>query len=412
MRKILTSCVAVLALAACTQNAPAQPTPAPSETDEVQAARPTGPLAVYTVLADAAAADENIVYSPTSAAQAFGLVHLGARGETAAQIEQTFALPAGAKGDAQLGHRRTALSDPGVGVKLRIANALFLADNYRLRDRYVADAKAIYGATTDTVNFKLRPAAAARTINAWADRETNGLIPQVVTPQSIVRDAAAYLANATYFEGDWSRAFTQVERAPFLFGNGRETTFDLMKAEADYATVIDNGWRAVRMPYGRMRRFVMDIMLPEERTAKLPELGVARIAKLDSQLTKAKPASTRLWLPRFEADMEQDLIAPLRRLGLTLPFDRAAADLTGMSHPASARLYIEKAFQVAKLQVFQTGTKAAAATIAVAVPVSVPPPFTGREFRVDQPFLFAIRDTQTGEILFFGRIASPDPYSG
>ena len=119
----------------------------------------------------------------------------------------------------------------------------------------------------------------------------------------------------------------------------------------------------------------------------------------------------RVWLPRFEADMSRDLIGPLQTLGLRLPFDSVAADLTGMSAPGSRRLFVEEALQVARLQVFQTGTKAAAITIIVAAPVSMPPPFTGVEFKVDHPFLFAIRDLKTREILFFGRIASPQPFA-
>ena len=82
-----------------------------------------------------------------------------------------------------------------------------------------------------------------------------------------------------------------------------------------------------------------------------------------------------------------------------------------MSAPGSKRLYIEEAFQVAKLQVHEQGTTAAAVTVPVPVPVGVPPPFEGIQFTVDRPFVFAIRDLETDTVLFVGRIASPHQYS-
>ena len=109
--------------------------------------------------------------------------------------------------------------------------------------------------------------------------------------------------------------------------------------------------------------------------------------------------------------MRRNLIEPLRALGLSLPFDQARADLSGMSAPGSKRLYIEEAFQVAKLQVHEQGTTAAAVTVPVPVPVGVPPPFEGIQFTVDRPFVFAIRDLETDTVLFVGRIASPHQYS-
>lgn len=387
------------------------PPPAAEDTGAAAVAS-IDPLAVFSRLAEQAEPAENVVYSPTSVRQAFGLVHLGASGATKAEIERFFAMAPGEEGDFALAARAAELRETERGVKVRIANALFLADDWRFRPEFLDATRTIYGATTERLDFMDDPAGAARVMNAWAKDKTEGLIESVVTPQTVNRDAAIYLANATFFEGDWTMRFKGGEQRPFLFGDGSERPFHLMKNEADFASVSRGGWRAMRMTYGwEHRRFAFDVMMPEARVAVLPRLSPAQIGAMSEELGQVEPAPLRVWLPRFQADMRANLIPPLSSLGLELPFDPNRADLSAMSVPGQQPLYIEEAFQVARLQVFERGTRAAAITMAVAVPTSMPPPFEGPDFIVDRPFLFAIRDLTTGEVLFFGRISAPEPYT-
>ena len=61
------------------------------------------------------------------------------------------------------------------------------------------------------------------------------------------------------------------------------------------------------------------------------------------------------------------------------------------------------------MEVNEEGTEAAAATIvavtASAMPMKPPPP--PPVFRADHPFIFFIRDTRSGSLLFLGRLADP-----
>ena len=86
-------------------------------------------------------------------------------------------------------------------------------------------------------------------------------------------------------------------------------------------------------------------------------------------------------------------------------FDPARADFSGIA----PQLYIGTAIQKANVTVDESGTEAAAATFAVA-PASAmpgPPPPPPRPFVADKPFLFLIRETRTGLILFLGRVCKP-----
>ncbi|HSN67601.1 MAG TPA: serpin family protein, partial [Thermoanaerobaculia bacterium] len=119
----------------------------------------------------------------------------------------------------------------------------------------------------------------------------------------------------------------------------------------------------------------------------------------------------RCFIPRFTfATSSIDLRAPLGALGLTLPFDRRAADFSGINGlrpPNANALYIESVFHKAFVEVDEEGTKAAASTGVGFGLVMAPPPSEPIEFRADHPFVFAIRDRRSGAILFLGRVVDP-----
>ncbi len=84
----------------------------------------------------------------------------------------------------------------------------------------------------------------------------------------------------------------------------------------------------------------------------------------------------------------------------------ASAQFPGI---ADEPLMIGAAFHEAFIEVDEEGTEAAAATAVVMVPTGMPMPPTEPPtvMRIDRPFLFGIRDTTTGTLLFLGRIHDP-----
>ncbi len=81
------------------------------------------------------------------------------------------------------------------------------------------------------------------------------------------------------------------------------------------------------------------------------------------------------------------------------------ADFSGIS--AKERLAISEVIHMAFVDVAEQGTEAAAATgigIRATAMMRPQPPVV---FRADHPFLFLIRDTQTGLVLFIGRLENP-----
>jgi serpin B len=109
-------------------------------------------------------------------------------------------------------------------------------------------------------------------------------------------------------------------------------------------------------------------------------------------------------LPKFSSTYKATLNDSLRDMGMHSAFDINRADFKGMTR--DARLYISRVLHKTFVEVNEVGTEAAAATGTEMSITSAPAgePFV---FKADRPFFYAIRDGQTGLILFAGLMYSP-----
>ena len=108
-------------------------------------------------------------------------------------------------------------------------------------------------------------------------------------------------------------------------------------------------------------------------------------------------------MPKFSFEYEIGLNEVLDSLGMGIAFGHGdvPTDFSGIN-PA-AELVITSVKHKTFVQVDEEGTEAAAATeVVIAFTSDLP-----REFIVDRPFLFAIRERLSGTVLFLGRIVDP-----
>jgi serpin B len=106
-------------------------------------------------------------------------------------------------------------------------------------------------------------------------------------------------------------------------------------------------------------------------------------------------------MPKFEIDLETKLKKPLSNQGLGIAFGNEA-DFSGMTGDRS--LSIGDVVHQSVIKVTEEGTEAAGATAVTFVVTSVP---VTRPVHVDRPFMFFIRDNQTGALLFMGHVVDP-----
>jgi serpin B len=108
-------------------------------------------------------------------------------------------------------------------------------------------------------------------------------------------------------------------------------------------------------------------------------------------------------MPKFEYDASLELAQTLSEMGMPAAFSLGTADFSGMD--GTRNLAIGEVVHKAFVAVDEAGTEAAAATAVIMVESAAPDqPF---EVTVDRPFVFLIRDVQSGTILFLGRVVDP-----
>ena len=206
--------LAILALGGCVASAPASnPSALPTRLSGSDAEALPHDLTygaalmtakVYPHLAATADANANLFISPVSLSQGLGLAYLGARGATREEIGRVLGWDSARNVPALIKSYNAQLTDTGdADTTLGIANALWLAKGLPIRNEYVAEAHAGFGAAPETVDYAGNPAGAAERINGWVSRETKGRISEIVSPSGFGDDTAAVLTNALYFKAKW-----------------------------------------------------------------------------------------------------------------------------------------------------------------------------------------------------------------
>jgi serpin B len=344
---------------------------------------------------------ENVVFSPLSMGIAFGMADAGARGETAAQIEDVFHLPrSGEELHAAFNALDQALANVGRST-LRLANRMYPATGYELVPEFVQTLGASYGARLERLDFAADTEAARGRINRWVAERTEERIPELMPSGSITPDTVLVLVNALYLEAKWSQPFGKypTEQAPFTRPDGSTVEVPLMhNAELQARYVDARGYQAVELPYGKGELSMLVVVPTEGWFADFERrFDAERLAALEARMRRG---IVDLFLPRWSASFDVDLVETLPELGLELPF--RGGDFTGIS-PRNP--FIGAGVHAADIEVDEQGTVAAAATGIGFAESGPPTPDT--VIRADRPFLYLIRHVETGAVLFLGRVVDP-----
>ncbi len=356
----------------------------------------------------------NLFFSPYSIATAIGMAYAGAKGGTAAEIANVLHLDLLRQPGADLptaflqaARQQQNLAAQTAGFEFTTANALWGAENYPFNPPYIASIETDFGGHPEAVDFGDEPATRAK-INAWVAAQTHGKIQNLIGPGILSAQTRLVLTNAIYFKAGWASPFdkTATDQQPFHVSAADTVSAAMMHRTGYFTLTQAPNARILSLSY-RDDAASMVIILPDHGDGLAAVEAALTPQNLDSWLAQGQPVNVALALPKFRNAGALDLGDVLMALGMRRAFMPGQADLTGIASDSKHRLYIGGVIHQAFISVDEQGTEAAAATaigIGMTAIMQAPPPIP---FIADHPFIYLIRDDQSGRILFMGRVTDP-----
>ena len=348
----------------------------------------------------------NAIFSPYSISSALGMVYEGARGETADEIRRVFHMAGGDTARrAAIAVFLNGLNEKNSLYKLEVANALWAQKGFDFSKDYVSTVQKFYAGTAENVDFRGNSEAARVEINSWVSDRTQGKIRDLFA-KGVIDDATRLvLTNAVYFKGFWAKAFNKdlTFEDDFKAGDGKTVKARFMRpkdGEARFGYAEKDGVQALEMDY-KGDELAMVVMLPRM------DLSVFE-KKLDLETFKAIRASLAqssvdVYMPKFKLASKYALKETFSSMGMPRAFT-SEADFSGMTNRKD--LAIGDVIHQAYIEVDEEGTEAAAAT-GVTMRLTSAMPAAKPEFKADRPFIFAVIEKDSGNVIFLGRVSDP-----
>jgi serpin B len=349
-------------------------------------------------------ANKNVFFSPLSVTVALAMTYNGAVGETKKAMAR--ALKIEGMNHSELNRASAellkALKSADPKIELDIANSLWARGGMRFNEDFLARNRQFYGAEISTLDFNSPQSVA--TINRWVSDSTKGKIGKIIDridPQQVM-----FLINAVYFKGQWQKRFEKslTEDQPFYLLGGKQTQVPMMAQSGNYLYYRGDKFQALNLPYGN-GGVSLYLFLPDKGSSLDEFLKGLGYQKWEEWINSFNKTPGDVKLPRFKLDYEKTLNDPLKALGMGVAFSAREADFSGIR--AEKDLHISEVKHKAVVDVNEEGTEASAATSVGVSVTSVQAPRESFTFIADRPFLMAIRDAQTGAILFMGTVMEP-----
>lgn len=351
---------------------------------------------------------ENSFISPYSIAIAISMLDNGAEGTSKEEMEQMLGIEDLEDWNACASYYMSLHKKDK--SKLLTANSLWLAEDLMLSDNaendYFYPVKQYYKAEKRQMN--LASEAAVKKINKWVSEHTEGMINSILE-EPFERNVKMALLNAVYFKGEWKEQFEEGNtRKEEFYGKDKTFQADMMcQTNKEYKYIEKDNMKAIELPYEN-GKIAMDIFLPlsDERedgnsqniSELFSSLSMEEKAELFAALSAADEQTIGvLKLPKFQLEYGMENISgALQAIGMEAPFYKS--EFTKISPD----LKVEGVFHKAKAEVDEKGTRAAAVTMVTKENCVEFVDEERKEFVVDKPFIFVIRDVENDMILFMG----------
>lgn len=348
-------------------------------------------------------ADENVVISPFSLELALGMVYAGCTGIGAHELSRVVGFfPQGDTEEIFFPGMRLSANLPPT-ITLKVANGLWCDSSTRLRPTFEAKIKDLFH--PEIQSRDLETPETMKAINDWVAKATEGRVTDLLQRPP---KPPLVLVDAVYFKAAWEKPFSSAQNFAGQFSRGKAgpCAVTMMKRTLAAPYLATDDFQAIKLPYSG-NALEMVLILPDKETDLTAVAQKLRNTSWKETLTEFSEASGSITLPKFKVAYRDSLVAPLTELGIKGIFNPSRDFALMFDDPR--QFFISELIQQSYLAVDENGSEAAAATEvqieATAMRRQRLKPFN---LVLDRPFLFAIVDAESGQLLFAGVLRDPD----
>jgi len=348
--------------------------------------------------------DSNLFISPFSVSTALSMALNGASGGTYTDIQNTIEVSGLSEVDRNLAYKtlHELLSGADEQVIFEIANSMWYADHFNILAEFVKMNQDYFFAEVAAMDFSAP--SALDIINGWVNEKTHGKIDKIL--DYIPADAVLYIINAIYFKAMWLYEFDKdyTKEENFYITPQTPIQTPMMKTTADLKYFQDNMVQIVELPYGQ-GNFNMTVFLPLEGISLNDFISQLDGNQWDGYLSQLQTLKGTVSFPKLKMEYKLLMNDVLKQLGMAVAFG-SSADFSRIR--TGGGIYISRVIHKTFVEIDEEGTEAAAVTLIEFREVS-----SGGEpeldffMNVNRPFMFVIRENETGTILFMGKIIQP-----
>ncbi len=338
----------------------------------------------------------NLLLSPLSVMVALAMTANGASGKTLSEMEAV--LGGGIPIDELNAYLKGWLGSLPSSSKARFA----FADSLWIRagvegavePDFLQTNADYYGADAYVSPFD---DSGVREINAWVNRKTDEMIPELI--DSIQANVVMILLNAIAFDALWAEQYDEDHISTFDFCDASGKTSSVSMLCSSEKVYLEDDLATGFLKAYQDPRYAFVALLPKEGTSLEDYVAALTPERFSSLLAGRENTSVSARLPQFSYDYTASLVDTLSAMGMP--------DAFGGDYDFSRMMpdvWIDEVLHKTFIEVTPAGTRAAAVTAVMMRNKAVH--VDEKEVILDRPFLYMIIDTGNDLPLFIGTVTS------
>ena len=340
---------------------------------------------------------ENVVFSPLLLMTNLSLVANGTNGETLKEFKQLLGVKE-KNLDILNSFCKKVINNSSVNdsvVSIFMGNFVAINKGKEIMNSFIDAVQTNYEAEVESMDFGSK--SSVERINKWCSILTHGKIPEII--DGLNEADVMCLLSSIYFEGQWQAEElfeeSRIKLGEFTNEQGIKSMVPMMWSWKKFDYYKGDNFASLSIPYKGGYDFV--VLLPDEGTTLKTMTGSFSQNQWEKMLTQYSDTNDIiLKLPKYDIEFNFSLNDFLKKAGVVTAFDPVQAKFESI---CKQKIYLSKVEQRSKISVNEKGTQAASITSERMVQGFDKEPI---EFFVTRPFLYIIKESSTGAILFIG----------